>query len=64
MTTASNATDASGVPVQCVPGLSGGTSDQSAARRRHELAGKDGLTSPPSVIRLLVAALRVTTSGT
>src|ERR1700746_3740795 len=31
VTTAPTATDASGVPVQCVPGLSGGTPDQSAA---------------------------------
>ena len=31
VTTAPKATDASGVPVQCVPGLSGGTPDQDAA---------------------------------
>jgi len=31
VTTAPTATDASGVPVQCVPGLSGGTPDQNAA---------------------------------
>ena len=31
VTTAPNATDTSGVPVQCVPGLSGGTPDQNAA---------------------------------
>src|SRR6201997_2612351 len=31
VTTAPKATDASGVPVQCVPGLSGGTPDQNAA---------------------------------
>ena len=31
VTTAPKATDASGVPVQCVPGLSGGTPDQHAA---------------------------------
>jgi FtsP/CotA-like multicopper oxidase with cupredoxin domain len=31
VTTAPTATDASGVPVQCVPGLSGGTPDQHAA---------------------------------
>ena len=31
VTTAPRATDASGVPVQCVPGLSGGTPDQNAA---------------------------------
>lgn len=31
VTTAPKATDTSGVPVQCVPGLSGGTPDQNAA---------------------------------
>jgi o-aminophenol oxidase len=31
VTTAPEAADASGVPVQCVPGLSGGTPDQNAA---------------------------------
>ena len=31
VTTAPEAADASGVPVQCVPGLSGGTPDQHAA---------------------------------
>src|SRR6266568_1206193 len=31
VTTAPEATDTSGVPVQCVPGLSGGTPDQNAA---------------------------------
>ena len=31
VTTAPAATDASGVPVQCVPGLSGGMPDQNAA---------------------------------
>ena len=50
VTTAPKAADASGVPVQCVPGLSGGTPDQNAAALAgHAVVHLHGGLTPASV---------------
>src|SRR5260370_22098860 len=49
VTTAPEAADASGVPVQCVPGLSGGTPDRDpAALARHPPRHRPGPPTPPA----------------
>src|SRR5882724_6368357 len=49
VTTAPTATDTSGVPVQCVPGLSGGTPDQNAAALAgHTVVHLHGALTPAS----------------
>ena len=49
VTTAPTAADTSGVPVQCVPGLSGGTPDQNAAALAgHTVVHLHGALTPAS----------------